>query len=136
MSERRFRIQGAAGLKMAFRSAYDLCQQLMGEGNAYELVLRPMKSKRSIEQNKRYWLLLREIAATAWLNGRQFSDETWHEFFKRTFIGCDEIAMPDGSTELRGISTTKLKVDEFGDYMLQIEQWAAEQGFPVMEKAA
>lgn len=136
MSERRFRIQGAAGLKMAFRSAYDLCQQLMGEGAAYELVLRPMKSKRSIEQNKRYWLLLREIAATAWLNGRQFSDETWHEFFKRTFIGCDEIAMPDGTTELRGISTTKLKVDEFGDYMLQIEQWAAEQGFPVMEKAA
>lgn len=136
MSERRFRIQGAAGLKMAFRSAYDLCQQLLSDGTAYELVLRPMKSKRSIEQNKRYWLLLREIAATAWLNGRQFSDETWHEFFKRTFIGCDEIAMPDGSTELRGISTTKLKVDEFGDYMLQIEQWAAEQGFPVMEKAA
>ena len=136
MSERRFRIQGAAGLKMAFRSAYDLCQQLMGEGAAYELVLRPMKSKRSIEQNKRYWTLLREVSAVAWLNGRQFSDETWHEFFKRTFIGCDEIAMPDGSTELRGISTTKLKVDEFGDYMLQIEQWAAEQGFPVMEKAA
>lgn len=136
MTERRFRIQGAAGLKMAFRSAYDLCQQLMGEGAAYELILRPMKSKRSIEQNKRYWLLLREISAVVWLNGRQFSDETWHEFFKRTFIGCDEIAMPDGSTELRGISTTKLKVDEFGDYMLQIEQWAAEQGFPVMEKAA
>ena len=136
MSERRFRIQGATGLRMAFRSAYDLCQQLMGEGAAYELVLRPMKSKRSIDQNRRYWLLLREISAVAWLNGRQFSDETWHEFFKRTFIGCDEIAMPDGSTELRGISTTKLKVDEFGDYMLQIEQWAAEQGFPVMEKAA
>lgn len=136
MSERRFRIQGVHGLKMAFRSAYDLCNQLMGQGAAYELVLRPMKSKRSIEQNKRYWLLLREIAATAWLNGRQFSDETWHEFFKRTFIGCDEIAMPDGTTELRGISTTRLKVDEFGDYMLQIEQWAAEQGFPVMEKAA
>lgn len=136
MSDRRFRIQGAAGLKMAFRSAYDLCQQLMGEGAAYELVLRPMKSKRSIEQNKRYWTLLREVSAVAWLNGRQFSDETWHEFFKRTFIGCDEIAMPDGSTELRGTSTTKLKVDEFGDYMLQIEQWAAEQGFPVMEKAA
>lgn len=136
MSERRFRIQGAAGLKMAFRSAYDLCRQLMGEGAAYELVLRPMKSKRSVDQNRRYWLLLREISAVAWLNGRQFSDETWHEFFKRTFIGCDEIAMPDGTSELRGISTTKLKVDEFGDYMLQIEQWAAEQGFPVMEKAA
>lgn len=136
MSERRFRIQGAAGLKMAFRSAYDLCQQLMGEGTAYELVLRPMKSKRSVEQNRRYWMLLREISSVAWVNGNQFSDETWHEFFKRTFIGCDEIAMPDGTTELRGISTTKLKVDEFGDYMLQIEQWAAEQGFPVMEKAA
>lgn len=76
--------------------------------------------------------MLRELSAMAWIDGRQFSDQTWHEHLKRTFIGCEEIVMPDGKTELRGISTTKLNVDEFGEYMLQIEQYAAEQGWPLM----
>lgn len=132
MSERRFRIQGAAGLKMAFRSAYDLCQQLMGEGTAYELVLRPMKSKRSIEQNKRYHAMLRDLADVAWIDGRQYSPDAWAEYFKQAFIGWDDL--PGGGK--RGISTTKLSVEEFANYMTQIEVWAAESGFPIMERAA
>jgi len=44
--------------------------------------------------------------------------------------------MPDGTVELRGISTTKLTVAEFGDYMTRIEHWCVEQGFPVMQEAA
>ncbi|MDS1044660.1 recombination protein NinB [Pseudomonas aeruginosa] len=138
MADRTFRIQGAVGLKLAFRNAFELCKQLMQkDGTSYELVIRQLKSKRSIEQNKRYWSLLRELAAVAWVDGRQFDDQVWHEQFKRWFIGCEDVSLPDGSTELRGISTTKLTVDEFGIYMTKIEAWAAENGFPIgMEQAA
>lgn len=133
MADRTFRIQGAVGLKLAFRNAFELCKQLMQkDGTGYELVIRPLKSKRSIDQNKRYWSLLRELAAVAWVDKRQFDDQVWHEQFKRWFIGCEDVALPDGSTELRGISTTKLSVDEFGTYMTRIEAWAAEQGWPLM----
>lgn len=37
-------------------------------------------------------------------------------------IGCEEVLLPSGATELRGISTTTLSVEEFGGYMLRIEQ--------------
>lgn len=137
MAERSFRIQGAAGIRPAFVAAWNLIQTLMREsGSGYELVLRPLKSKRSIEQNRRYWALLREISAVAWVEGRRYSEEVWHEQFKRWFIGCDEVVMPDGTTQLRGISTTRLNVEEFGAYMTQIEAWATEQDWPVMQEVA
>jgi len=137
MAERTFRIQGAAGINPAFKAAHALIQGLMREAaTGYELVLRPLKSKRSIDQNRRYWALLRELSAVAWIDGRQFSDQVWHEYFRKALIGCDEIHMPDGTTELRGISTTTLSVEQFGDYMTRIEQWAAEQGWPLMVEAA
>lgn len=132
MTERRFRIQGSAGLKMAFRSAYELCQQIMGEGAAYELVLRPMKSKRSIEQNKRYHALLRDLAAVAWIDGRQYSKDAWHEWAKREFIGWEDT--PGGGQI--GISTTTLTIEQFGDFMLKIEEWAAANGWPLMTQEA
>ncbi|WP_181264125.1 recombination protein NinB, partial [Pseudomonas aeruginosa] len=137
VADRTFRIQGAAGIRPAFVAAWNLIQGLMKEAQGgYELVLRPLKSKRSIEQNKRYWSLLRELAAVAWIDNRQFDDQVWHEQFKRWFIGCEDVKLPDGSTELRGISTTKLTVDEFGIYMTKIEAWAAEQGWPLMMQEA
>jgi hypothetical protein len=133
VAERVFRINEEAGLRAAFLAAWNLAGGMIGKAkHGLEIVIRPMKDKRSVQQNRRYWLLLRELSGMAWIDGKQFSDQTWHEFFKRTFIGCEELAMPDGTTELRGISTTKLSVDEFGEYMIQIEQYAAEQGWPLL----
>ncbi|MEV1657153.1 recombination protein NinB [Pseudomonas aeruginosa] len=134
MADRAFRIQGAAGIRPAFVAAWNLIQGLMKEAQGgYELVLRPLKSKRSIEQNKRYHALLRDLSAVAWLDGRQYGPEAWAEYFKQTFIGWDDL--PGGGK--RGISTTTLSVAEFSQYMLQIEVWCSENGFPVqMEEAA
>lgn len=129
MASRTFRIQGEAGIKPAFRAAWDLVQRLMVEtGNGYELVLRPLKSKRSVDQNKRYWKMLLELADVAWVGDRQYSKDAWHEYFKREFIGIEEL--PGGGQI--GISTTKLTVEEFGNYMTQIEAWAAAQGWSLM----
>lgn len=134
MADRTFRIQGAAGIRPAFLAAWNLIQGLMRDAQGgYELVLRPLKSKRSIEQNKRYHALLRDLSAVAWLDGRQYGPEAWAEYFKQTFIGWDDL--PGGGK--RGISTTTLSVAEFSQYMLQIEVWCSENGFPVqMEEAA
>lgn len=134
MADRTFRIQGSAGIRPAFVAAWNLIQGLMRDAQGgYELVLRPLKSKRSIEQNKRYHALLRDLSAVAWLDGRQYGPEAWAEYFKQTFIGWDDL--PGGGK--RGISTTTLSVAEFSQYMLQIEVWCSENGFPVqMEEAA
>lgn len=79
------------------------------------------KAKRSSQANRRYWAILRFIADNAWIAGKQFSDECWHEHYKRRFIGLNEL--PNGSTS--GISTTTLDVAAFTEYMRSIEVDAA-----------
>ena len=93
-----------------------------------EIIVRPAKSKRSIDQNARYWRMLREVSAVVWVGGRQYSPEVWHEHFAREFIGCEDL--PSG--DRKAISTTTLNVDEFGEYMTQIEAWCAQEGYQVM----
>ena len=132
MAERTFRIQSPAGLRQAFVAAWALAGQLIASGDGYELVLRKLKSKRSVEQNKRYHVMLRELAEVARIDGRQYSTAAWHEWAKQEFIGWEDL--PNG--QRIGISTTTLNVEEFGQYMTKIEAWAAENGWPVMEVAA
>lgn len=91
-------------------------------GRPLAVEVREHKARRSTQANRRYWALLRYVAAHAWVGGRQYGDEAWHELFKRRFIGLDEL--PDGSTA--GISTTTLDVGAFCDYMAAIEHYAAE----------
>ena len=92
------------------------------EANAeLEVCIRPYNSKRSIEQNRRLWFLYREISEKVFIDGRRFSQDVWHEFLKRKFIGC--IEMPNG--QLMGISTTKLSVQEMSEYQEKIISWAS-----------
>lgn len=90
-------------------------------GKPLAITVAEHKSKRSIEQNKRYWAILNEIAEGAWMNGKNYSADAWAEFFKRKLIGTEEL--PDGSSV--GISTTTLNVEEFAAYMTRIEAFAA-----------
>lgn len=65
--------------------------------------------------------MYREISEKVFIDGKRFSQDVWHEFLKRKFIGC--IEMPNG--QLMGISTTKLSVQEMSEYQEKIISWAA-----------
>ena len=107
-------------LQAFLRANWLACAQ---QGKPLAVTVSEHKARRTSEQNRLLWALLRELAATAWVGGRQFTDEAWHEFFKRKFIGHTEL--PDGSTA--GISTTTSSVAEFGDYLDRIRQYAIEE---------
>lgn len=132
--ERIYRVKdvSVARVRYYFVLAFTVAKQFT---EPFEIVLRPIKAKRTQDQNRRMWALLREVAATVWIDGRQFTDEVWHEHFKRQFIGQEEITLPSGATEIRGISTTTLSVADMGTYMDEITRWCAEQGFPIAEAA-
>ena len=80
--------------------------------------------KRSNEQNARYWLLLHKVAEQVEVEGKQFSADCWHEYLKGHLIGKEDYELPGGEVRTRAISTTKLSVPEFNDYMAKIEHWA------------
>ena len=98
-------------------------KELAQAGRPLSIEVKEFKAKRSLEQNKLYWQRLNEIAEQAWVGGKQFSAEAWHEFCKARFIGMDEL--PDGRRF--GISTTTLSVAEFSDYLNRIETYAADE---------
>lgn len=93
---------------------------LQGKGR---WVLAVTRRKRSKAQNRRYWGqgVLAQVASQARVKGKQYSTETWHEVFKRMFIGVDEL--PDGS--VIGHSSAALTTAEFSEFCVQVEAYAA-----------
>lgn len=93
------------------------------QGKPLAVDVHEHKDKRSVEANKYYWALLRFIASNAWLDGKRYSDEAWHEWAKREYVGL--VDLPGGGTI--GASTTALNVSEFAEYLRKVEQYATEE---------
>lgn len=113
-----------------------------------QLVVREEPKQRGLDANARMWAgPLADIAGQAWLRGRKFSDEVWHEFFKREYLPDDATMSPEelaehvkdpeayrkwdidpaGERVLVG-STTELTPRGFAIYLQQIEAYGAELG--------
>lgn len=88
-------------------------------------VLTVARRKRTPPQNRRYWGkgVLAQIAEQAAPNGKLYATETWHEQFKRMFIGV--IELPNG--DVVGKSSADLKTDEFSAFCDQVEAYAASE---------
>lgn len=86
-------------------------------------VLSVTLRKRTKAQNRRYWGkgVLAQIAAQAVVRGKLYPAETWHEQFKRQFIGV--IELPNG--DVVGMSSTELDTAEFSAFCDQVEAFAA-----------
>jgi hypothetical protein len=80
------------------------------------------KAKRSSEANARYWALLGEIAEQVEVNGKWFSRDVWHEWAKEQY--APKVEGPSG---LLTVSTTQMNVEQFTQYMTQIESYAAQE---------
>ncbi len=102
---------------------YPFLKQWLSDGR--QLVLTCKLRTRTAKQNKRYWSrgVLAQVAQQAVVNGKQYSAETWHELFKRMFIGVEEL--PDGA--VIGKSSTALTTAEFSDFCTQVEAYAASE---------
>lgn len=96
----------------------------LAAGKPLAVTIATAKSKRNTEQNALYWATLQQIADTVWLDGKQFSRDTWHEHYRRLFL-----PFIDGPTGLRyPVSTTTLSVSEFSDYVTKILADASSMG--------
>lgn len=103
-----------AFLKMNWRAMADA-------GHPLSVVIQEAKSKRTNDQNKLLHAILTEIAENAYVNGRKYSVEAWKEFYRQKFIGTEEVELPSGERQERGVSTTTLSVQEFTEFVNKIQ---------------
>lgn len=91
-------------------------------GRPLAVTVDEYRAKRTNEQNRRYWSLLNEIAEQVSLNGKWFSRDVWHEHVKGLYA-----PKTDGPAGLIPISTTQMSVEQFAQYMTQIESYATQE---------
>lgn len=98
------------------------------KGEPLRLIVTSEERKRNAEANRFYWgVVLRDISEQAWVGGKQFSKDVWHEMFARQFGVCEDVTLPDGEIVSRRKSTTQMSVGEFSAYTAQVQAYAANQ---------
>lgn len=105
-----------------------------------QVVIREEVKARKPTQNQLMWAgPMRDIAEQAWIDGRQYSAEIWHEHFKREFLPeeYDPALCKEGyekwQTGIKGErlmigSTTDLTVKGFSEYLEQVHAFGADLG--------
>jgi hypothetical protein len=92
------------------------------------VIVTAQGEKRNNEQNKRLWgYVYQNISEQAWVNGKTFSREVWHEHYARKFGVMEEMVLPDGEIIQRRKSTTEMTVSEFAEFMQRVEADAASE---------
>lgn len=97
-------------------------------GEPLRVILTSEATKRNAEQNRRLWgFVYKAISEQAWVNGRRYDPDVWHEMLARKYGICDEVTLPDGEIITRRKSTTQMTVSEFAEYMTRVEAYAASE---------
>jgi len=98
---------------------------LSQSGRPLRIIATNDEAKRNNEQNKRYWgFILKKISEQAWVSGKTYSTDVWHEYLARKFGVCEDVILPDGEIIIRRKSTTQMTVSEFTEYMTHCEAHA------------
>lgn len=121
-------------------SAATLVQNLPLDGGL-EVVVRKKVKARKLSQNDLYWAgPLKDIATQAWVQGRQYHIDIWHEHAKELFLPDEYFegickseqyrkwdVTPSGKRVLVG-STTDLTIKGFAVYLEQVLAFGANLG--------
>jgi len=108
--------------------------------NPIEVIVREKQKSRKLDQNALMWVnQLSDIAEQAYVDGRKYKAEVWHEHFKELYLpeefeegitleGYRKYEYtPSGKRVLIG-STKQLTVKGFSQYLEQIEAFGANLG--------
>lgn len=129
---RHFWTAGRNRVRDVFKLAYLFAFELSAE-SAVEIIVRPVKSRRTLLQNAKLWSMLADIARQVeWpVNGvmQHLDAEDWKALM--TAACRQEIRMAagiGGGVVMLGVSTRRMTVAEMGDLIEFMYSFGAERG--------
>lgn len=129
---RHFWSAGANRIRDVFRLAFQFAAEL-SVSSAVEIIVRPVKSRRTLEQNAKLWAMLGDISRQVdWpVNGvmQKLDSEDWKALM--TAAARQEIRMAqgiNGGVVMLGESTKRMTVAELGDVIECMYAFGAEKG--------
>lgn len=92
------------------------------KGEPLRIIVTSEERKRNSQANRFYWgAVLAQIAEQAWVNGQQYTPDTWHEYYARKFGVCEDVTLPTGEVIVRRKSTSTMSEREFSEYTTKIQ---------------
>lgn len=129
---RHFWSSGSTRIRDVFKLAYLFATELSAIG-AVEIIVRPVKSRRTLDQNAKLWAMLGDISRQVeWpVNGvmQKLDSEDWKALM--TAAARQEIRMAqgiNGGVVMLGESTKRMTVAELGDVIECMYVFGAEKG--------
>ncbi|MFW3166299.1 recombination protein NinB [Pseudomonas syringae pv. syringae] len=129
---RHFWSAGPSRIREVLRLAYLFATDLSAVG-AVEVIVRPVKSRRTLEQNAKLWAMLGDISRQVdWpVNGvmQKLDSEDWKALM--TAAARQEVRMAsgiNGGVVMLGESTKRMSVAELGDVIECMYVFGAEKG--------
>jgi hypothetical protein len=93
------------------------------EGKRVEIRIEKLKSKRSIQQNRYWWLAMTILSGEL-----GYSKEECHELMKFKFLKRERVFEKTGEVLEYIESTTTLSKSDFADMVTDMVRWAASMG--------
>ena len=87
--------------------------------------------KRTIEQNRLYWAILKEIEEQHAVAGVKYRAAAWHELLKKALLPSKIEQLPDSTETIVYKSTAKPNKKEFSDYIREIEQYCRNENIVI-----
>lgn len=127
------RIADAGRLRDVFASAFRTAAQLISSAGALELIVRPVKSKRSLEQNALMWALLTDVSEQIeWeVDGRltKLAPDDWKDLFTAAHRREMRVARGiEGGIVLLGARTSRMTVQQMTELVELIFAFGSERG--------
>ena len=99
-----------------------------------EVVIRPYRQRRSLDQNAMMWSMLDQVSAQVDWHGRHMTAEEWKSVFTAALKKQDVVPNLDGDGfVVLGGSTSRMTVREMGDLIDLILAFGAERGLKFVE---
>lgn len=120
------------GVRASLANAYRAAANLV-DWDKWEVVLRPVRSRRTLEQNSRMWAMLTDIAEQLpWsVDGKlvYISKEDWKDLLTAALDGEMRVAAGiNGGIVLLGRSTRKMTIQQMSDLIEMMQAFGAERG--------
>lgn len=103
-------------------------QAMIQKGKALRIIITEDDADRLDEQIAYYFgVVIKTISEQAWIDGRQFGKEAWHEQLARDFLPPIEIQLPDGEIVIRrqSIARGKIGVKAMAKFTQEVTAFAA-----------
>lgn len=114
-------------LMPAMQWAWDMAGRGLAGGPVRLSLGRPER-KRSLDQNKRLWAVLRDVSEQVEWYGRYLPDHAWKDIFTAALERQDIVPGIDGGFVMVGGRTSKMDRKKFGDLLTIIDAFGAEHG--------